>query len=954
MPSCGGAVQTVTFTAAPVNGGTPAYQWKKNGNNVGNNSANYASANLVNGDQVWCEMTSGAACVAGTTVTSNIITITMFDPPVVTVTTTTESSCCNRSGTAMANVSSGTPPYTYRWNNGHTTQLATSLYSGTHKVTVTDTNGCTATARAEVTDQVPGISATFAVTNPTCLGNPGSATVNPAGGQPPYTFRWSNGSTSQTVSNLSASSYTVTVTDAFMCYKTFGVSLVNPMQIAISAIVTNVTCSGGFDGAIHLAVTGGTPAYSFIWNTGATTMDLINIPVGNYSVTVTDANGCTAATTRSVAQSYISISVTCTHVQCNGQNDGTIQLIVSGGAPAYNYLWNIGATTKDLMNVPAGTYSVTVTDANGCTASTSRNIIEPAVFTGSITAQDLSCFGTSDGTAVLYYSGGTSPVSVYWSNGATGRQIYNLSAGMYCATATDAHNCNFNVCATVNEPSQIVIAATATPPQIQAGQSSNLSVTGCSGCTYSWSPPNGLNNSAIQNPVATPAGTTNYVVTATDANGCTASADALVTVGTGLFISGVIRTETGIPIPEASIELTGTINLTQVTMPYPSNGQYSLAAAANGNYTVTPSKNNDIQVTNGISTLDILLMRSHILSSRLLNSPYKIIAADVNASSSVSTADVLLIRSFILGNIRSFPGGTLWTFVSTGFVIANPQLPFPYDKSRSYTNLSSTISNQDFIGIKLGDVNNSWNPAIAKTNAVGEIMFSMNDYYVLPQEEIIVPVKVKSFENIRGYQFTISWDTSVLSLVEVNNNVLHGYYGERHKAEGILTTLWYDEMTKAVTLDDDAVAFELKFKVIGENGSFSPITIGSEITASEAYNENLDLLDIVAANGMVKVGDDSSIVNPQSFSHHLTVIPNPFSNSTHITFTLPQDEKVVLSIYDIFGREVKRIKARYTAGEHHIEWKGDDATGNELSKGLYQLKMAAGGRIQSRKVVMMR
>jgi len=163
---------------------------------------------------------------------------------------------------------------------------------------------------------------------------------------------------------------------------------------------------------------------------------------------------------------------------------------------------------------------------------------------------------------------------------------------------------------------------------------------------------------------------------------------------------------------------------------------------------------------------------------------------------------------------------------------------------------------------------------------------------------------------------------------------------------------WNDDMVRAVTLDDDAVAFELKFKVIGETGSYSGISIGSELTAAEAYNQNLDLLNIRSTNGHVKIRDVSSIVNHPSSIYNLQVQPNPFSNMTIIMFSMPQDETVSFEIYDALGKIVKIVQADYKAGKHKLAWSGDDNMGNAMSKGLYHVRMVAGEHSQGVKVIL--
>jgi len=418
-----------------------------------------------------------------------------------------------------------------------------------------------------------------------------------------------------------------------------------------------------------------------------------------------------------------------------------------------------------------------------------------------------------------------------------------------------------------------------------------------------------------------------------------------------LSISGGIVSELGDPVRTVTLQLSGTSSQSLTTG---NDGLYHFDVNQGGNYTITPSKNNDVNYVNGISTLDILLIQRQILAIQNLGSPYKIIAADVNGSNSVTTFDIVLIRMMILNIRQDFPNGRLWAFVRSDFRFLNPLRPFPYDNFRSYTNLSSAQTDQDFIGIKLGDVNNTWNPGIAKMEAAGEVHFRMNEYHALPGEEVTVPVMVKDFKNITGYQFTLSWDADVVTLTEINNRALNGFFGENETAAGFLTTVWYGESAQPVTLADDDIAFELKFKVIGDNGATTPIKIGSEITPQEAYNENLDLLTVTSTDGMVKVGHITEAYHQQSELYHLSVVPNPFTNSASILFTIPKDETVSIVIYDVLGKEIKHILGMFPGGDYSINWDGDDDSGKTLPSGLYHIGMDAGEFSKRLKVLLIR
>ncbi len=438
-------------------------------------------------------------------------------------------------------------------------------------------------------------------------------------------------------------------------------------------------------------------------------------------------------------------------------------------------------------------------------------------------------------------------------------------------------------------------------------------------------------------PIGTHISNTAYIYFDFNAPIVTNTVTNTITVAPGHTIAGSVLSEAGSPVAGATISLTGSDNETKVTA---IDGLFSFDVTEAGSYYITPSKNNDVTAANGVTTRDILLTRRHILGIQPLGSPYKILAADVDASSSITTSDIVLSRALILGMERAYPNGRLWIFVNSDFVFADSLAPYAYESSRNYSNITTSYSGQNFIGIKLGDVNNSWDPATPKQGAIGNVQLAMDTYTAMPGDEIIIPMQVKDFKKITGYQFTLSWDAEVLSLLEINNKALHGHYGEQHRNDGLLTTSWNTETTEPVSLDDETVVFELKFKVIGNLGSQSEISIISSPTLSEAYNENLELMNIVPTNGVVKVDETDHRFHP-SQGWNLSVAPNPFANSAQIIFTIPEDATVDISIYDLMGRQVKSIQRDFTAGEYHIEWAVDD-TGNTLAEGLYYVRLISG------------
>ncbi len=422
--------------------------------------------------------------------------------------------------------------------------------------------------------------------------------------------------------------------------------------------------------------------------------------------------------------------------------------------------------------------------------------------------------------------------------------------------------------------------------------------------------------------------------------------------GSTATISGTIFSEDMETVGKATVNATGSSSQSYLTG---MDGSFSFVVNAGDSITITPSKNNDSIPNNGITTFDIIMIQRQILAIQPLplNTPYKILSADVNGSSTVSTLDIVLMRSVILAKTTSFPGGKLWAFVPDDYVFPSPDTPYNHPASRTIASVNSNLNSQDFIGMKLGDVNNNWDPSTPKAGTVGEVQFAMDDRAAMPGEEIVVPVKVKDFRNVTGYQFTMSWNPEVLDFVEAASKTLNGYFGTTHIDRGFLTTSWNDEMTKGISLDENAVVFELKFKAVGAIGTSSEIKIGSELTVSEAYNGNLDFLEVNSTNSTVKVGNATSRNTQHATPITLSVQPNPFTNSTRITFEIPKEEMITIVIYDVHGKAVKHLHAKYQAGLNETEWNGSDDAGNSLSSGVYHVRVMASGFAASKKIIRM-
>lgn len=276
----------------------------------------------------------------------------------------TPATCGQPNGTATVNISSGSGPFTYLWNNGKTTNPATGLAGGTYRVTVTSADGCSSTATVTVTTK-PVAQVSIAKTDATCEQPNGAATANVTNGVNVNTYMWSNGATTKTVSNLlPGTTYTVTVTDENGCSVVQSTNVVNAPSITLGITVGHTKC-GQNNGSATVTVTSGpTQNLFYLWSNDAKTASISNLAAGNYGVTVTDLNLCTVSATVIINPSQpLSVDLGPDTLLQPGQT--TIALCANG--PYTNYQWSTGATTK-CINVGAGTYTVTVRDAVGCTA----------------------------------------------------------------------------------------------------------------------------------------------------------------------------------------------------------------------------------------------------------------------------------------------------------------------------------------------------------------------------------------------------------------------------------------------------------------------------------------------------------------------------------------------------------------------------------------------------------
>jgi gliding motility-associated-like protein len=509
------------------------FNWTNNDDGVGTDPS--VAINNV-------QITSTVTVTGGNNCTL-VDSIEVLEPTPVTVTISrTDAFCSQPNGTATATGSGGTGSHTYVWNTTPTQSgaTATGLTPGTYTVTVTDANGCTTTGDVTIQDR-PGPTITVnSITQVSCFGgNNGIATATTSSGTPPVTITWGTipQQTGNQATGLTAGTYSVWATDSAGCADTVQFTVTQPSQLAVSVTTVGAICNLP-NGSATATGNGGTPPYSFAWSNNQVGPSASNLGQGTYTVTVTDNNGCqaTASFTITQAGSPILTLTSFNDITCNGGADGSITVSASAGVGPYTFLWSNGQVTATAVNLAAGTYSVTVTDQNGCQDHLTHTLIEPTAISGTVVTTPNGCNLTNpNGTAGVIATGGTPPYGYVWSSvpAQNGPYATGLAPGTYNVTITDARGCTLVLSGTVGQIPEPVVTAGADASFCEGEGGALISAVGSSGTPgyyYSWwcaSPPCGLDSINDNDPVANPPSSQWYYVQVTDTNGCTSNIDSL-------------------------------------------------------------------------------------------------------------------------------------------------------------------------------------------------------------------------------------------------------------------------------------------------------------------------------------------------------------------------------------------------------------------------------------------
>ncbi|MGZ3863797.1 MAG: choice-of-anchor L domain-containing protein [Bacteroidia bacterium] len=574
--SCGNITQSVTATVGQT-GSTLSLTTSTVSPSCNNGTNGSATVNISGGvapfTTTWnttpaqntttaIDLTAGSSYIV--TVSDNAgcvqtATAVIANPaPIVATTTTTTSQCSASNGSATAIVSSGgTAPYSYTWATTppQNTQTASNIGPGTYSVTVADMNGCTTTTVATVVSVAGTFSINTSAVNPSCSGGTnGTATANPAGGTGPFTYSWNTtpSQSTSTATNLPAGTYVATITDNSGCAATASVTLNDPAPIVATATSTPSTCAGSNGTATGSVVSGGTAPYSYLWisTPAQNTQTATGLAPGTYSVFITDANNCVGSTTITVGLqggTWIASANTPTNVACFGGNNGAASVsIANPGANAFTYSWNTSPTqaTQNATNVPAGNYTCTITDANGCSQTTTVTITQPTALTATVQSAPTTCTA-SIGTATVTGAGGTAPYTYSWNTSPVQATSVanNLGAGSYIATVTDANTCTVTVVTSVStKVNTLTVSATSHDAKclaLNGGVTINSVGGGQPPYTYLWSSIPAQTTQSLNN-----VGPGIYNLGVTDAYGCTNQFSETVGNTLGLPVSASAGFET--------------------------------------------------------------------------------------------------------------------------------------------------------------------------------------------------------------------------------------------------------------------------------------------------------------------------------------------------------------------------------------------------------------------------
>lgn len=356
----------------------------------------------------------------------------------------------------------GTSPYEYSIDNGINYQSQSyfdNLIANSYSIIIRDANGCLFNLVSNVIEPISILSAGLSVSNLLCFGDTTTIQSSVNGGTPTYSYLWNNGVTTNDLNGVGAGNYLLTIIDDNGCEILKNITLTEPDEIELTPnpVITNLLCFQDGSGAIDLSINGGVSPFTYLWNNGSLDLNIANLNAGNYQLTVTDNNNCVFIEDFIVDEpNELSLSYTQINVDCFGNSTGEIDITVAGGTPNYSYSWSNLSSNEDLVNIPAGTYDILVSDLNNCTTSASILVNQPSEIIYSVTTFDLICNNQFEGEIIITASGGV-PGYTFSIDGGLQYQNSNtfmsLPSDNYFVFIQDANLCLKSESFSINQPS---------------------------------------------------------------------------------------------------------------------------------------------------------------------------------------------------------------------------------------------------------------------------------------------------------------------------------------------------------------------------------------------------------------------------------------------------------------------------------------------------------------------
>jgi len=839
--------------------------------------------------------------------------------------------CGTTNGQFTLNATGGQGPYSYSLN-GTTTDNSTfdNLASGMYEVRTTDANGCFSTKTIEIPES-DGPQVEIEVSS-RCGDESALVSISATQGQSPYTYDIGEGpSPSDIFRSVAPGLYQVKVTDAVGCESTRSLVVnISDQEPAANIDIVNEPGCNTNNGSIRINVTRGIPPYFYAMSE----TELSPFPTfsslgsGDYQITVTDAGGCSTMVPVSLGGNG-SEPVAKFNLAFD-EFDGTFTNTTQNGT---SYTWDFGdGTTSDSDNAKHsyatdGTYSICLTASNACGTDTHcENYTIQAQNTNRLVEFD---FGEISGAI-----GETIKIPVYVLNfsdavgfqksvaiedpsvakivGVSDVNLKDLSAGLFNISDNQYTVSWFEgSIAGVDLPDSTIIY------QIEVEL---LTDDACTGILIADDP--------LETQVYKKEGNAELEVQYFSRVG-------KICVGEGANanqsanISGLIMTEDGMNVSEVTMSCTNTDDLINKI-----DGTYFFEALSTPfQYTIRPSKN--VNPLNGVTTFDLVTMQNHILNNERLDSPYKMIAADVNKTGTITVADILELRKLLLLESTAFAQNESWRFIPADYEFSNPANPLLEDFEESVSiNLANNNVVADFVGVKIGDVNNTAAPnglvnADERNSRDGTFYLHTNDIYLNKGETATLTFNNNDIGTLAGLQYTLELDQQAISIEKVvtgqvfkNNN-----FGKKLINRGYLLTSWTNSQAGNNDLSNELFSIKIKAKRAGKVSEL--IEISNNFLLPEAYHTDGRTFDLHLKFDQ----QNSKKSNNLSLSQNQ---PNPFSENTVINYQLPKTGMVEFTIFDIQGRLLKTRTEQGNKGWNEVQVsKGDLPIGGIY---YYQIK----------------